>query len=85
MMYRSLSLLFSSLGALAAGKAFGLVWQKAAGAKEPPRPDDTDFTWAQVLVAATLQGAIAGFTRAAVQRAGAQGVRKVTGSWPGDR
>ncbi|WP_344821420.1 DUF4235 domain-containing protein [Actinocorallia longicatena] len=36
----------------------------------------------EVLIAATVQGAIAGAVRAAVQRGGAQGVRKATGSWP---
>jgi len=84
MIYRGLSLLFSTLGGIVAGKVFTLVWQKTAGQDEPPRPDDRDFSWKQVLIASTIQGAIFGVVRAAVQRAGAQGVRKATGSWPGD-
>ena len=84
MMYRAFSLLFSTLGGLLAGKIFTLLWQKTSGNDEAPRPDDTDFSWREVLVAATIQGAIAGLVRAAVQRGGAQGVRKATGSWPGD-
>ncbi|MEO5873500.1 MAG: DUF4235 domain-containing protein [Streptosporangiaceae bacterium] len=84
MIYRGLSLLFGSLGGMLAGKVFALIWQKASGQDEPPRPDDQDFNWRQILIAATLQGAVFGLVRAAVQRAGAQDVRKVTGSWPGD-
>jgi hypothetical protein len=37
-----------------------------------------------VLIAAALQGAIFAVTKAAIDRAGAQGFSKLTGSWPGD-
>jgi chorismate-pyruvate lyase len=38
----------------------------------------------EVLLAAALQGAIFAATKAAIDRLGAQGFTKLTGSWPGD-
>ncbi|SNR82863.1 Protein of unknown function [Actinomadura mexicana] len=35
-------------------------------------------------MAAAIQGAVFGLVKAATQRAGAHGVRKATGHWPGD-
>ena len=40
--------------------------------------------WGEVLVAATVQGAIFALVKAAVDRATAEGTRKLTGVWPGD-
>ena len=37
-----------------------------------------------MLLAATIQGAIFGVVKAAVDRGGATGYRKVTGEWPDD-
>jgi uncharacterized protein DUF4235 len=37
-----------------------------------------------VIISAALQGAIFAATKAAIDRAGAQGFTKLTGSWPGD-
>jgi hypothetical protein len=38
----------------------------------------------EVVLAAALQGAIFAATKAAIDRAGARGFTKLTGSWPGD-
>jgi len=84
MTYRAISLLFSSLGGLLAGLLFKQIWKRAAGQDDAPDADDQNYSWKQVLVAAAAQGAIYGLVKAAVQRAGAQGVRKTTGHWPGD-
>ncbi|WP_223167474.1 DUF4235 domain-containing protein [Nonomuraea sp. SYSU D8015] len=78
------SLLFSVLGGLIAGALFKQVWKLAAGQEEAPDAGDQNYSWRQVLLAAMLQGAVFGLVKAAVQRAGASGVRKRTGRRPGD-
>jgi hypothetical protein len=49
------------------------------------RPDATDEErgWSEVLLAATVQGAIFAGVKAAVDRAGAAVTRGMTGTWPG--
>jgi len=72
---------------LAAGTLSGMVFQRVwAMAKQgdAPHPIDEDRGWGEILAAAALQGAIVAMIRASVDRAGAVGVRRVTGSWPTD-
>ena len=83
--YKLLSLAFSVLGGLLAGAVFKQVWKLAAREDDAPDADDRDRTWREVLIAASVQGAIFGLVKAAVQRSGAQAVRRTTGRWPGDQ
>ena len=53
-----------------------------AGEDEAPEATAEEYSWAEVLAAAALQGAIFAVVKAAVDRGGAVGVRKLTGSWP---
>jgi hypothetical protein len=82
--YKLLSLAFSVLGGLLAGVVFKQVWKVVARQDDAPDADDRNRGWREVLIAAAVQGAIFGFVKAAVQRSGAQAVRKATGRWPGD-
>ena len=84
LLYKPLGMLFSVLGGLAASAAFKKVWQLATGADEPPSATSRDYGWRQVLIAATVQGAIYGLVKAAIDRGGATGYRKMTGKWPDD-
>lgn len=83
-LYRPLSLLVSTGGALLAGVVFRKVWRLVSGEDETPQPTDRRFSIWEVVAAAAMQGAVAGAVRAAVDRAGAAGYEKATGSWPGD-
>jgi hypothetical protein len=58
-------------GALAAA-LFKRVWKLASGQADAPDADDLERGWTEVLVAATVQGAIFGLVKAAVHRAGAE-------------
>jgi hypothetical protein len=82
--YKLLSLAFSMLGGMLAGLVFKQVWRVVARQDDAPDADDRNRSWREVLIAATVQGAIFGLVKAAVQRSGAQAVRKTTGRWPGD-
>jgi hypothetical protein len=74
----------SVLGGILAGAIFKRIWKAAAGEDEAPKATDPQFGWREVLVAATLQGAIFALVKAAVDRAAAEGTRKLTGVWPGE-
>jgi hypothetical protein len=82
--YKPLGLLFGALGGAAASAVFRKIWQKATGEDEPPSATDKDLSWREALIAATIQGAIFGLVKAAIDRGGAAGYRKLTGKWPDD-
>ncbi|SDQ81803.1 DUF4235 domain-containing protein [Thermostaphylospora chromogena] len=77
---KPLSLLFGVLGGVIASALFKRIWKMATGDDDAPHADDMDRTWREVLVAATVHGAVFGLVKAAVDRAGKQGVRRVTGT-----
>jgi hypothetical protein len=65
-----------------AGVIFKQAWKLAAGDDDAPDAMDEERGWGEILIAATLQGAIFALVKAAVDRASAEGVRHITGSWP---
>jgi predicted metal-dependent enzyme (double-stranded beta helix superfamily) len=81
-LYKPLSLGFGILGGILAGMVFKQVWKLATGDDDAPDATDQDKGWAEVLSAAAAQGAVFALVKAAVDRGGAEGVRKLTGTWP---
>lgn len=84
-LYKPLGLIVSVLGGLVAGAIFKRIWAAAAHEKDAPKATDARKGWGEVLAAATVQGAIFGGVKAAVDRAGATGFAKLTGAWPGQK
>jgi Protein of unknown function (DUF4235) len=82
MLYKPLALLFGALGGILASAVFRQVWKLVGGEKEAPHATDEERSWAEVLPAAALQGATFAVVKAAVDRSGAAGVRRLTGTWP---
>ena len=82
LMYKPFSLAFGIAGGVLAGIVFKQVWKVVAGKEEAPDATSPDYTWAEVLAAAALQGAIFAVVKAAVDRGGAAGVKRLTGDWP---
>lgn len=80
--YKPVGMLLGAAAGAAAGLIFKQVWKVVKGDDDAPNATDEDRAWAEILLAAALQGAIFAVVKAAVDRAGATGVRKVTGSWP---
>jgi hypothetical protein len=80
--YKPVGLLLGMGAGAIAGLVFKEVWKLTAGDDDAPDAGDEDRGWGEILAAAAIQGAIFAVVRAAVQRGGAVGVRKVTGSWP---
>lgn len=84
LLYKPVSMVVGVLSGMLAGAIFKRVWKAAAGEEEAPAATDVRRGWHEVLTAAALQGAIFALVKAAVDRATAEGARKLTGVWPSD-
>jgi hypothetical protein len=83
-LYKPLGIVFGVLGGILAGTVFKQIWKVVAGEEDAPKATEDARGWAEILPAAALQGAIFALVKAAVDRGGAEGFRKLTGVWPGD-
>jgi hypothetical protein len=84
LIYRPFGLLFSVLAGVLAGVVFKQLWKLFSHQEETPKAKESEYGWRAVLSAALLEGAIFGLVKAAVDRGGARGFQKLTGTWPGD-
>jgi hypothetical protein len=74
--YKPFGLAFGLLGGLLAGRVFGVIWKKISDEDETPQPLSEDYSTREVLIAATLQGAVFALIKTAVDRYGMKGVRR---------
>ena len=84
LMYKPFSIIAGVLGGILAGVIFKQVWKLAAREDEAPDSTDVQKGWGEVLIAATLQGAIFALVKAAVDRGAAEATLRLTGIWPGE-
>jgi hypothetical protein len=78
---RGIGLVAGVLGGVIASRVVDRVWRTVVGA-EAPEATDTERSLVEVLAAAALQGALFAMVRAATERGGAAGVRRVNGTDP---
>jgi hypothetical protein len=78
------NLIASMLSGLLAHLIFKTVWKIIGRGDDAPKPTDEQQGWGEILLAATLQGAIFAVVKAAVDRGAAEATLKLTGTWPGD-
>ena len=83
LLYKPFGLIVSILGGMVAGAVFKRVWTRVAREADPPEATDATKGWGEVIAAATVQGAVFGGVKAAIDRAGATGFEHLTGAWPG--
>lgn len=81
--YKPVGIILGMAAGAVAGAVFKQIWKIASGDDDAPNATDEDRGWGEILAAAALQGAIFAVVKAAVDRGGAAGVRRVTGDWPG--
>ena len=78
---------FAIVAGRVASKATGGIlkglWRSLAGETEMPKAMEEHRGWAEVVVAATLAGAVSAGVKAFVDRAFATGFARGTGVWPG--
>jgi hypothetical protein len=84
LIYKPFGIIAGILGGLVAKKMFEFIWSKFDD-EDPPKPTTEETNWPKVLAAAAVEGVTFKVTRAAVDRAGAQGFNYLTGVWPGER
>jgi TRAP-type C4-dicarboxylate transport system permease small subunit len=63
---------------------FTKAWRATAHQDEVPQPTDAQRRWAEVLLAAALQGMVIALVKAAVERAAAESTHKLAGVWTGE-
>jgi len=84
LLYKPVSVLVSVLGGMLAAAIFKKAWKIIGREDDAPKATDADRDWREILLAATLQGAIFAVVKAVVDRGAAESTRKLTGVWPGD-
>jgi hypothetical protein len=82
--YRPIGLLGGILAGMVSGAVFKQVWKRLADEDDAPSAMQSEYSMREVVLAAAIQGAIFAATKAAIDRAGARGFTRLTGSWPGD-
>jgi hypothetical protein len=82
--YRPVGLIAGLVAGAISGAIFKQVWKPVAKEDDAPTALQSEYKMREVVIAAAIQGAIFAATKAAVDRAGARGFTKLTGSWPGD-
>ena len=76
--------LYGLVAGAISGAIFKQIWKLVAQEDDAPTALQSEYKMREVVIAAAIQGAIFAATKAAVDRAGARGFTKLTGSWPGD-
>ena len=77
---------FSIIGGLLAGFVAKKLFDRAWGLideEEPPESEHRRISWAKLIVAAALEGAIFRATRVAADHGARRAFAGVTGTWPG--
>jgi hypothetical protein len=80
--YKPVALAAGATAHVVSTAVFRQVWRRIGREDTAPEVSDEERGWVEVLGAAALQGAILALITAAVSRAAATSVRRVTGSWP---
>ena len=80
--YKPLSAVVSVLGGILAAAVFKRAWTLVTREAQAPQATERDRDWKEILVAAALQGAFFGLVKAAIDRVGAKGFERATGTWP---
>lgn len=83
-LYKPLSMGISVLGGVVAGAVFKQLWRVVSSEEDAPKATDPDHGWTEVLGAAALEGAVFGLVKAALNRASARGLSRLTGTSPPD-
>ncbi len=82
--YRPVGLVASIVAGAIASAVFKQIWSRAADEDDAPDAMQSEYGIGQILLAAALQGAIFAAVKALIDRGGARGFQRLTGSWPGD-
>jgi hypothetical protein len=82
--YRPIGLIGGILAGTLSGIVFKQIWKQVSDEEDAPTALQSEYSMKEVVLAAAIQGAIFAATKAAIDRAGARGFKRLTGAWPGD-
>jgi Protein of unknown function (DUF4235) len=82
--YRPVGIVASIAAGAIASAVFKQIWKRVADEDDAPDALQSEYGIGQILLAAALQGAIFAAVKALIDRGGARGFQRLTGSWPGD-
>jgi hypothetical protein len=82
--YRPVGLVASLAAGAIASAVFKQIWKRVSDEDDAPDALQSEYGIGQILLAAMLQGAIFAAVKALIDRGGARGFQRLTGSWPGD-
>jgi Protein of unknown function (DUF4235) len=82
--YRPVGLMAGLVAGAISGTIFKQIWKLVAKEDDAPTALQSEYRMREVVLAAAIQGAIFAATKAAVDRAGARGFTRLTGTGPGD-
>lgn len=82
--YRPVGLLTGLAAGSIAGAIFKQVWRRVSHEENAPDALQSEYSLGSVLLAACIEGAIFAVIKALIDRAGARGFERLTGSWPGE-
>lgn len=85
-LYRPFGLVASIASGLLASIIFKQIWKRVSpgGRADAPKPLESEYPLKEILVAATIQGALYALIKTSVDRGGARLFERATGEWPGD-
>lgn len=85
-LYRPVGMASSIVGGVLASVIFKQLWSRIAPGDHPnpPKALETEYPLKQVLIAATLQGAIYSLVKTIIDRGGARAFQRWSGDWPGN-
>jgi hypothetical protein len=81
-LYKPVAIALGAVGGALATAVFQQVWKALGHQEAVPGVTDEESRLGGILTAAALQGAISAVVKAIIERGGASGVRRVTGTWP---
>jgi uncharacterized membrane protein required for colicin V production len=82
--YRPIGMLASLAAGSLAGAVFKQIWRRLTDDDDAPDALQAEHSLRSVLVAAVIQGVIFAVVKALIERGGAKGFERLTGSWPGN-
>ena len=68
-----------------AGTLVTAIWRRATPGdrSDPPKALESEYDLKEILIAATVQGAILSLVKTLIDRGGARAFQRWTGEWPG--
>jgi hypothetical protein len=84
LLYKPFGIVLGILAGLLSKRVFDFIWARFDD-EEAPKATTREASMPKVVSAAALQGMVFKGTRAAVDRYGARGFYRLTGTWPGPK